>query len=152
MQRERRKFEQQRLVLNRCAMSHAAVLSGVIQSSSLVNETLNDHAQSEMKRIRDLEEQVSRHRKEIAEYHSDFEHVQLEYNEMEASRAAVQESCNQMRSSWMFTIQQLEQGQAELVLSRSEAADLKTANIKLRNETDRLREVVLLIFIFAGMR
>ena len=105
MQREKKKFETQRLTLKRCCVRHAAASSGVIYSSSVEH----DHAEEEGLHMRDMEEELQRLQAENELLQEDLDHAVEEIELLEAEKDEAEKSRDQMSDSWRFNAGQLEQ-------------------------------------------
>jgi peptidoglycan hydrolase CwlO-like protein len=116
VQREKKKFQTQRLTLKRVCVRNAAAFSGVIHSTSVVH----DHAEEEDMHIREMEDEISRLQNEADELRAEVEALQAELEEVDTNRVNAEDSRDQVSGSWRFTASQLESAQQELKALRKE--------------------------------
>lgn len=136
IQREKKKFEDQRHALRRCAVNHATLLSGVIQNSSVVSE----HAQEEKRRVLDLEDEVLKLQREIEEFQLDFDNAQIEYDEMERAKLTAEEEREHIEASWKYTMMELDLVQKEKEDWKKKLEEMRTKCQRIEEEKNQLME------------
>lgn len=134
IQREKKKFEDQRHALRRCAVTHAALLSGVIVNPSIVSE----HAHEEKMKIRELEDEIASLKNSLRQCHQDIENGQLELDELEDELSKMQQSRQLINESWQFSLKQLEISQNEIKIAQTDISNLKTTEKTLKARCQEL--------------
>lgn len=129
VQREKKKFENQRHALKRCACKHGALLSGVHHSSSVVH----DHAAEQAQKVNDLMLELESIKKLNEVYQYDYESLNLEMQEMEQNHQAMSEAKDKITESWRFAINQLDN-------CRNELKELKTNHSEIMQQNKKYIE------------
>jgi chromosome segregation ATPase len=133
IQREKKKFEDQRHALRRCAVSHTAILSGAILNTSIVS----DHAHEEKMRIRELEDEIINLNNHIHQYQLEIEAGNQELDSLDNELAALEQSKNLVNESWQFSLKQLDAARSDL---KSVTTDLQASRANEREKDKLIRQ------------
>lgn len=123
IQREKKKFEDQRHALRRCAVNHVAILSGAILNTSIVS----DHAQEEKMRIRELQNEIIDLNNHIHQYQLEIEAGNQELDSLENELDAMEKSKSLVHESWQFSLKQLDSARSDLKTALAEIQQLRSS-------------------------
>ena len=138
IQREKKKFEDQRHALRRCSITHAALLSGVIVNPSIVSE----QAHEEKLKIKDLENEIASLKNSVRQYQLDCENGQNELESLEEEISKLHNSKHLINESWQFSVKQLEAVQSDLKTALAEISNFKSNEKVLKSTVDELERRV----------
>lgn len=121
--REGKAFELRRSTLRRAIIRHAASLSGVLHTASVIPDAVE---QDEL-RVQSLELQCLRLQAELAACHEDLDQAADELDELEERNHSLAQAHTSLSASWAYTLKELEE-------SREREKCLKVELSKLREE------------------
>lgn len=129
-QREKKRFEQQRIAMKRCCTRRAARLAGVIFGSSVLPE----HEEIERIHIKDMENEIRQLNSQVQTLLVDLEKSEEMINELTQQRDTAQESLERISDSWNFSVSQLDQKNEEYKELQNQLEDLNNINIEQEKE------------------
>lgn len=109
VQRERNLFELRRVTLRRAVIRHAASVSGVIHSSSIFPESVE---QDEL-HLKSLEVEVLRLKNEVSLCHKDLDQAADDLEALEVANHALETANKNLTESWKYTLEELEASRAK---------------------------------------
>lgn len=136
VQREKRKFEEQRHALKRSALRHASLIAG-LTLETVGSSVVSEQDQEEKLRFHEMEDEMLKLRQEVSDFQLDIETANKELEEMEEAKAHADEVREQMQGSWKFTLEELDKAKSDLKDMRKSYRDsqYRTQELEARNAT-----------------
>ena len=116
--RECKAFELRRSTLRRAIIRHAASLSGVVHTASVIP----DAAEQDELRVQSLELQCLRLQAELVACHEDLDQAADELDELEERNHSLADAHKSLSESWAYTLKELEQSREREKRLREELA------------------------------
>lgn len=139
IKREKRKFEDQRHALQRCAFHQVSLFNGVILNSTIASE----HDQEERNYIRDIEEELLQLRVVVYENKSKIDNHAKEKEELEKQLIMSRENCLKFQELFDIMKNQLSTCEEELATTKSDLVKNITRKDELKGLNRKLAEEVI---------